>query len=172
MARTTTPLSDSQIKKKKPEVKEFSLADGGGLMLRVKPNGSKLWIFNYSRPYTKKRANIGFGKYPDVTLAAAKKKAEAARKLLADNIDPKTHRIEQDQNSKQALENTFGILAAKWYVLKKQQVKAETADKAWQTMNKHVLPTLENIPVHVIKPKLVIDILNPIASKAELQGSM
>jgi integrase len=169
MARTTTPLNDTQIKNSKPRDKEYSLADGGGLMLRVKPSGSKLWIFNYSRPYTKKRANIGFGKYPDVTLAAAKKKAEAARKLLADNIDPKTHRIEQDQNSKQALENTFGILAAKWYVLKKQQVKAETADKAWQTMNKHVLPTLENIPVHVIKPKLVIDILNPIASKGSLE---
>jgi integrase len=169
MARTTTPLNDTQIKNAKPKDKEYNLADGGGLMLRVKPSGSKLWIFNYSRPYTKKRANIGFGKYPDVTLATAKKKAEAARKLLADNIDPKTHRTEQDQNSKAALENTFGILAEKWYVLKKQQVKAETADKAWQTMKKHVLPTLENIPVHVIKPKLVIDILNPIASKGSLE---
>jgi integrase len=169
MARTTTPLNDTQIKNAKPRDKEYNLADGGGLMLRVKPSGSKLWIFNYSRPYTKKRANIGFGKYPDVTLAAAKKKAEAARKLLADNIDPKTDRTEQDQNSKAALENTFGILAAKWYVLKKQQVKAETADKAWQTMKKHVLPTLENIPVHIIKPKLVIDILNPIASKGSLE---
>jgi integrase len=169
MARTTTPLNDTQIKNAKPRDKEYSLADGGGLMLRVKPSGSKLWIFNYSRPYTKKRANIGFGKYPDVTLAAAKKKAEAARKLLADNIDPKTDRIEQDQNSKEALENTFGVIAEKWLVLKKQQVKAETADKAWQTMKKHVLPTLENIPVHIIKPKLVIDILNPIASKGSLE---
>jgi len=169
MARTTTPLNDTQIKNSKPRGKEYSLADGGGLMLRVKPSGSKLWIFNYSRPYTKKRANIGFGKYPDVTLAAAKKKAEAARKLLADNIDPKTDRTEQDQNSKQALENTFGVLAEKWLVLKKQQVKAETADKAWQTMKKHVLPTLENVPVHIIKPKLVIDILNPIASKGSLE---
>jgi len=169
MARTTTPLNDTQIKNSKPRDKEYSLADGGGLMLRVKPSGSKLWIFNYSRPYTKKRANIGLGKYPDVTLAAAKKKAEAARKLLADNIDPKTHRTEQDQNSKQALENTFGVLAEKWLVLKKQQVKAETADKAWQTMKKHVLPTLENVPVHVIKPKIVIDILNPIASKGSLE---
>jgi integrase len=169
MARTTTPLNDAQIKNAKPKEKEYSLANGGGLMLRVKPSGSKLWIFNYSRPYTKKRANIGLGVYPDVTLAAAKKKAESARRLLADNIDPQADRIQQEQNNKQALENTFGVLAKKWMALKKQQVKAETANKAWKTMNKHVLPTLKNVPVHVIKPKLVIDILNPIAAKGSLE---
>lgn len=169
MARTTTPLNDTQIKNSKPRDKEYNLADGGGLMLRVKPSGSKLWLFNYSRPYTKKRANIGFGKYPDVTLAVAKKKAEAARKLLADNIDPQADRAEQQQNNKDALENTFGVLAEKWLALKKEQVKAETADKAWQTMKKHVLPTLEKVPVHVLKPKLVIAILSPIASKGSLE---
>lgn len=169
MARITTPLNDTQIKNAKPKDKEYNLANGGGLMLRVKPNGSKLWIFNYSRPYSKKRANIGFGKYPDVTLAAAKKKAEAARKLLAENIDPQTDRAEQIQNNKDALEKTFGALAENWLKLKRQQVKEETANKAWLTMKKHVLPTLENVPVHIIKPKLVIDILNPIASKGSLE---
>jgi hypothetical protein len=47
MARLTKPLSSTEIKNAKPKIKEYNLADGDGLMLRVKPTGSKFWIFNY-----------------------------------------------------------------------------------------------------------------------------
>lgn len=169
MARVTKPLSDTQIKQAKAKDKEYNLTDGAGLMLRIKPNGSKLWLFNYYRPFTKKRANMGLGKYPEVTLADARKFREQARNLLAKDIDPQADKIQQTQGQKEAIENTFSKLAEKWYSLKKQQVKAETADKAWQTMSLHVLPLLGTVPIHLVKPKLVIDILTPVASKGSLE---
>ena len=61
MAKIPTPLSDSRIKNAKPRDKEYNLADGQKLSLRVKTNGSKIWVFNYQRPYTKKRTCLGFG---------------------------------------------------------------------------------------------------------------
>ncbi|WP_057833133.1 integrase arm-type DNA-binding domain-containing protein [Colwellia sp. TT2012] len=48
-------------------------------MLRIKPSGSKIWLFNYYRPFTKKRSNLGFDQYPDVTLAKAREKRAEAR---------------------------------------------------------------------------------------------
>ncbi len=66
MAKTTTRLSDKEIKSAKPSDKEYNLFDGDGLRLRVKPNGSKLWIMNYCRPVSRKRANLSLGKYPDL----------------------------------------------------------------------------------------------------------
>lgn len=36
MARRTTPLTDTEIKKAKPKEKEYSLCDGYGLLLRIK----------------------------------------------------------------------------------------------------------------------------------------
>ncbi|MFQ2428585.1 integrase arm-type DNA-binding domain-containing protein [Aeromonas caviae] len=65
-------LGDTKVKNAKPGippkskpgaplVKEYNLADGDGLYLRVKLNGSKMWLFNYYRPSDKKRANISFG---------------------------------------------------------------------------------------------------------------
>ena len=53
MARVTKPLTNTEVKQAKPKDKEFNLVDGDGLALRVKPNGSKLWVFNYFRPFTK-----------------------------------------------------------------------------------------------------------------------
>ena len=59
MPRTTKQLSSTEVKLAKPKEKEYNLADGRGLHLRIKPNGTKLWLFNYTRPITKKRANLG-----------------------------------------------------------------------------------------------------------------
>ena len=58
MAKIVKPLTNTEISQAKPKDKEYNLSDGEGLMLRVKPNGSKLWLFNYTHPYTKKRKNI------------------------------------------------------------------------------------------------------------------
>ncbi|WP_022941373.1 integrase domain-containing protein [Psychromonas hadalis] len=169
MARITKPLNNTEIKQAKAKDKEYSLADGQGLMLRIKPNGSKLWLFNYYRPFSKKRANLSFGKYPDVSLAEARDKRAEARSLIAKEIDPKTHKEELNHQQKEALENTFGVLAEKWLELKKQQVKPETAEKAYQSLTKHILPSLQKVPVQSIKPKLIIDILQPVANKGSLE---
>jgi integrase len=169
MAKIITPLSDTQVKQAKSKEKEYTLADGNGLQLRVRPNGSKLWILKYSQPYTKKRTNLGFGKYPDVSLSKARKQRDEARRLLADNIDPKDHRIEQAQQKKEAIENTFGVVAQKWLDLKRSQVKEETANHAWRGLQRHVLPTLASVPLDNIKPKAIITLLTPIANKGSLE---
>ena len=91
MTRTTTPLSDAEIKRAKPKEKEYTLADGGGLLLRLTSKGSKTWFFNYPHPYTNKRNKINFGVYPTVSLANVRKEREAAKVVLSQNIDPKNH---------------------------------------------------------------------------------
>ncbi|HFU0439278.1 TPA: integrase arm-type DNA-binding domain-containing protein, partial [Vibrio parahaemolyticus] len=95
MARTTKPLTNTEIKQAKPREKVYNLSDGQGLALRIKPNGSKLWLFDYYRPHTKKRTSLSFGVYPTVSLAEARTQRDEARKLLAQNIDPKENRAEQ-----------------------------------------------------------------------------
>jgi hypothetical protein len=69
MAKITTRLTDKDIKSAKPKDKEYNLFDGDGLRLRIKPNGSRQWIFNYYKPITGKRANLSLGKYPDLSLS-------------------------------------------------------------------------------------------------------
>jgi len=169
MAKIIAPLTNTEVKQAKPRESEYTLADGNGLQLRVRPNGSKLWVLKYSQPFTKKRNNLGLGKYPDVSLAQARDRRKEIKALLAEDIDPKTHKEQQEQQTKEALENTFGVIAEKWYELKKQQVKEETANHAWKGMNRHILPELSNMPIHQIKPKLVVGILQPIANKGSLE---
>lgn len=122
MARTTKPLTNTEVQQAKSKDKEFNLADGDGLALRVKPSSSKLWIFNYYRPYTKKRTSLTLGTYPATTLAEARKKRAEAHKLLAKHIDSKEHRDEQSRISEEAHSNTLEHIAAQWLKIKKTPI--------------------------------------------------
>lgn len=169
MAKKVAPLTNTEVKLSKPQDKDYTLSDGDGLQLRVKATGSKLWILKYSHPISKKRTNISFGKYPDVSLADARKRRADAKKLLANNIDPKTHKDEAQQKDRDDLENTFGVFALKWFILKQQAVKPETAEKAYQSLQKHIIPSLGNTPIQHIKPMPVIRILEPVKAKGNFE---
>ena len=107
MPNTTQPLSDTEIKHAKPQAKIYSLADGKGLHLKVKPSGYKVWIFNFVRPATKKRVVITLGEYPALTLAKARAKRNEYRQLLIDGVDPIEHECEKERLSAEKNKNTL-----------------------------------------------------------------
>jgi hypothetical protein len=103
MGRAKDVLNAKQIQNARPKEKEkeFKLADGGGIYLMVEPSGTKIWLFNYYRPYTRKRANLIMDKYPDLGLSNARDRRTAYANLLANNIDPQEHEREQNQAHQQ-----------------------------------------------------------------------
>ncbi|WP_198556281.1 Arm DNA-binding domain-containing protein [Glaciecola sp. 33A] len=70
--------------------------DSNGLYLLIKNTGGQLWRFRYK--YGGKHKEMALGKYPSVTLGVAREKAEAARSLLANGIDPMFKRKQQSIN--------------------------------------------------------------------------
>jgi hypothetical protein len=47
MAKITKPLTNTEVKQTKPKDKVYTLSDGYGLQLRIKPNGTKLCNENH-----------------------------------------------------------------------------------------------------------------------------
>jgi integrase len=169
MAIVTKPLTNTQIKQAKPKEKLYTLSDGGGLQLRIKPNGSKLWLFDYKRPYTKKRTCLSFGSYPDLPLADARRKRDEARGLLAKDIDPQEHREEEARTNESAHSNTLENIAAKWLKVKKTKVSADHAADTWRSLELHIFPYLGQVPIHKISAVKTIEVIEPIAAKGSLE---
>jgi len=169
MARTTKPLTHTEVKQAKPKDKIYTLSDGGGLQLRIKPNGSKLWMLDYHRPYTKKRTSLSFGSFPEISLADARDKRNVARELLAKDIDPKEHRDEQDRLKEIAHGNTLEHIAEKWLKVKKTTVSTDHAKDTWRSLELHVFPYLGKVPIHKITAVKMIEVLEPIAAKGSLE---
>lgn len=61
--------------------------DRDGLMLRVRPTGSKQWIWRGT--VQGKRVDLGLGGYPHTSLAKARRKAARCRKLARAGRDPR-----------------------------------------------------------------------------------
>lgn len=61
-------------------------ADGGGLFLLRTPAGAMSWRMRY-RVAGQEREQV-FGLYPDLTLAAARDRRDAVRRMVAEGIDP------------------------------------------------------------------------------------
>ena len=83
---TVVPLTDKKIKSLKPKAKDYQEPDGRGLSLLVKTNGSKIWRFRFR--FEGKYKLTSFGKYPEVTLAEARKRREAYKEMIANGINP------------------------------------------------------------------------------------
>ena len=83
-------LNDTRIRQTKPKDRDYKLTDFDGLQLLVRTTGSKLWRFAYR--FADKQKQLALGVYPTVTLAEARERRDAARKLLANGTDPSQQR--------------------------------------------------------------------------------
>ena len=170
MARNYKPLTNTQVKQAKPkEGKEYSLSDGQGLGLRIKSTGSKAWIFNYYHPFTKKRLNMSFGLYPEVSLAEAREQRDRARALVSSNIDPQVHRRAAIQRKTAESSETLKQVASKWLEVKKSTVSADHATDIWRSLELHIFPDLEQVSIHEITAPKAIEALTPLAHKGSLE---
>ncbi|MDO7084013.1 integrase domain-containing protein [Pseudocolwellia sp. AS88] len=164
-----TPLTNTEVKQAKPKGTAYKLSDGGGLQLRIRPNGTKTWLLDYLKPFTKKRTSLSFGSYPDISLADARKKRQEAKDLLAENIDPKSYREEQALAITNQLNNTLESVAASWLKIYKTKVKAKTADNCWNSLNTYIFPKLGKRAITSIRAKETIDIIQVVADKGSLE---
>ena len=132
MPKVTKPLTNTEINNARGKAKEYNLADGLGLALRVRSGGDKYWIFNYQRPITKVRANISLDIYLKVPLSSTRVIRSEYRDLLAQGIDPKFHRKKHLAAEKAAGANTLQKVAADWLCVKKSKVSSGHADDIWR----------------------------------------
>lgn len=164
MPRTTKPLTDTEARQAKPRDKEYTLWDGGGLCLRIKPNGRKAWIFSYYRPTNGKRANLSLGQYPAVSLAQARQLRQEHKAILAQGLDPKVYRTEQLLAQRTAQRNTLEHVAGNWLKVKSGQVSGDYAEDLRRSLELHIFPRLGTLPIHQVQAQAVIVELEPLAN--------
>src|SRR6516225_11093264 len=121
-------LSDTKIRNAKPADKDVTLADGQGLSVVVRPNGTKLWLYRYR--FGGKRRNMSFGIFPGVGLKAARDKRHDAERLLDQGQDPvavREARRQEDEKTK----HTFRAVGQEWAT-----TKLEKENKAKSTIKR------------------------------------
>lgn len=169
MARTTRPLTNTEVLRSKAIDKDLTLHDGDGLFMVVKTTGKKLWRFRYQRPATKQRTMMGLGAFPALSLADARRLRADYLSLLANGIDPQTQAEQVTEQQQIALDSIFSTVAANWFALKQASVTADYAKDIWRSLEKDVFPSIGEIPVQEIKARKLVEALEPIKARGALE---
>ncbi|HHB7266348.1 TPA: integrase domain-containing protein [Klebsiella pneumoniae] len=169
MARTTRPLTNTEVLRAKALEKDLTLHDGDGLFLIVKTSGKKLWRFRYQRPATKQRTMMGLGAFPALSLADARGLRTDYLALLANGIDPQIQAEVAEEAKQIALDSIFSTVAANWFQLKSKSVTPDYAKDIWRLLEKDIFPAIGEIPVQQIKARTLVEALEPIKARGALE---
>ncbi|MGF2702160.1 integrase domain-containing protein [Enterobacter hormaechei] len=169
MARTTRPLTNTEVLRAKALEKDLTLHDGDGLFLIVKTSGKKLWRFRYQRPTTKQRTMMGLGAFPALSLADARALRADYLALLANGIDPQVQAEVAEEEQQIALDSIFSTVAVNWFQLKSKSVTPDYAKDIWRSLEKDVFPAIGEIPVQQIKARTLVEALEPIKARGALE---
>lgn len=157
-------LTDRQCAACGPDAREYLLGDGAGLSLRVRPDGSKTWIFRY-RDEASKPVKLGLGVYPLVGLAGARKKANDKRKLHDAGQDPKREKIEQSLKARKRRLDTFEKVARAWHrhATGVHEWSESYSHKQLRMLELHTFPALGKDPIGLIDQTQVFDVLERVS---------
>jgi integrase len=140
-----------------------SLNDGHGLYFVSRPPNGASWMFRFSR-HGKDRW-MGLGQYPTITLADARTRADDARRLLIDGVDPIEHRRHRHAQAKLDIAKrvTFVECAGQYIASHQAGWRNPKHREQWgSTLKTYAYPTLSGLPVAAIDTGLVLKVLQPI----------
>lgn len=133
-------------------------ADGGGLYLSVSKDGARRWVFLYS--HAGKRRELGLGGAKVVSLKDARDRADEARKLVFDGVDPIVRRAEAKKPQKAI---TFADCAAGYIKDHADGWRNPKHRQQWtNTLTTHAYPHIGNMPVDQIDIHDIKKVLEPI----------
>jgi integrase len=170
MPKLAAPLTDTAVRNAKPNDKTYTLGDGDGMYLEITPTGSKFWRMAY-RQANGKPNRLTFGKYPEVTLAEARNKRLAARKLLDQGIDPARAKREEKQSKAVAATHTFEAVARAWLAKTAADRASSTQDKNTSWLERNIFPAIGTLPISTIKPKDVLAALHVIEARGAIESA-
>jgi integrase len=158
-------LNDTRVRNAKGGDRPIKLSDSGGLHLLIQPSGSKLWRLAYR--FDGKQKTLALGIYPTVTLKQARERRDAAKRMLAEKIDPSTQRRLEKLTAPSG--NTFRAVAEE--VLKKLEREGRAdvtlVKKRW--LLDFAYPVIGKRPIAEITAPELLAVLRKVESRGRYE---
>lgn len=164
MAKHTITEKTVKTSKVPDGATETTLYDGEGLVLRLRLGATgvrRTWQYWYTT--AGKRNRIGLGSWPDISLTAARGKADQLRELIAAGITP-TSQPKTEGAAQPLVPKTLNDLEERFardYLAHQHKDKGEAARAAYR---RHIAPAIGTTRLLDIKKLHVLHILQPLVT--------
>ena len=167
MPKLAERLTDVKVKNAKPKEKPYKLAAGRGLHLLVKTDASKHWQFRFR--FDAKENTLAIGRYPEISLANAEKKATSALELLTQGINPSENKKAFKASKVNLLANSFEIVAREWAISYFKNKSASHHDRTIRRLESYIFPWLGAKAIAEITAPQILEVVKRIESLNKLE---
>lgn len=144
------PLTELMVKQAKARDKAYTMPDGNGLILEVRPSGAKYWIARYWERGKERRKS--FGPYPEVSLKTARDRNIDLRRAL--------------KSGKPSDTETFALVAEEWF---KKRIEPSISAKHIKTirfrLDSYILPVIGSSKLSEITSSAVLNLCRKIEER-------
>ncbi|RDC71480.1 DUF4102 domain-containing protein, partial [Rhodovulum sp. 12E13] len=145
-------LTDAKIRAARPGETTKKLSDGGGLQLHVTPAGGKLWRLAYR--FEAKQRTLAIGRYPDISLKAARNARDAAKALIAEGRDPSV-----EKRKAKIAPPTWAEVALEFLEHERQRGRAEGTVKKLAHQIDHTIRAFGDRPIAELRASDLLPLL-------------
>jgi integrase len=161
------PLSATAVTNAKPRGKPYKLSDERGLYLLVTTKGQRYWRFKYR--FGGKEKSLAFGVYPDVGLADAREKRDAARKVVAAGLDPAAQRKQEEAEKRARQEETFSVIADEWLERLEKEGRSKSTLFKLRWLTNFARPALGDRPIAEITAPELLEVLRKVEARGRYE---
>lgn len=162
-------LSDKKLRSLlgKPRENQIMLSDGKGMSVRVSKTGCVSFVYQF-RLFSKGKNTtwLTLGKYPDLTLSAARKKRDECRSWLAEGKDPRLQlKITKENTGEVTVKNVIDF----WfdnYVRKNRK----TWKKSKLSIDKHITSVIGDTPLNTVTNDMWFNLFESISQKTPVSA--
>jgi integrase len=156
-------LTDLKLRNLETRDKPYKVADGNGLFVLVSPSGLRAWRWKYR--FAGKEKVLPLGKYPDVTLADARRARDEARNKVLADVDPAEERRDAKFALLAAHENSFETVARAWHKVWAPTKHERYSEDVLARLERDVFPVIGHKPVSQIEPKDLVRMMDLIQGR-------
>ena len=161
------PLTAVQARNARAGEKGYKLADEKGLHLYVSPTGAKSWRMKYR--FGGKEKLLTFGQFPEVSLAEARDRRDAARVTLRNDKDPAIEAERDRRAAIAAIGATFQASALAWHEDERPRWSPRHAVVVMNALNRDVFPDLGKLPIADVDGPLILKALRKIERRGSIE---
>jgi integrase len=154
-------LTNAAVKAARPRTAAYKLSDERGLHLFVAANGRK--TFRWRFRWEAREQLLTIGAWPEISLDAARARAELAREQLGRGEDPRA------AGAADRLENRFDDIGRRWHAHMLPRWTPVHAGDVLASLERDVFPAIGAMPIGSITVPVVLSALRLIESRGRLE---
>src|SRR5262245_4435003 len=167
--------TDLSLRALKPKDQYYEEVDTSGLRIGVQPSGSKSLLSRYRRPTSKAPAKLTHGKFPALSLSAARVAHAEALAAVAAGTDPGESKKRERADAEQAEAERAGDTVERHIRLYLERRSRELAGSPWRqarlTVERRALPAWRGRLVSEIGRRDVRELVKKIAETRPIAGN-